>query len=74
LLDELELELPDHQSELVLVDVFVEVFVLVLPAMAAPLDIARAVAKQRAGIRTFLTSHSPNPSMLDPSEPNLNGA
>jgi hypothetical protein len=57
LLDELELELPDHQSELVLVEVFVEVFVLVLPAMATSLNTASATPRQTTDIQVALMFH-----------------
>jgi hypothetical protein len=51
--DEFELELLDEWSELELVELLVEVFVLVLPATAAALDIAIATARHRADIELF---------------------
>jgi hypothetical protein len=54
LLEELELELLEFPSELVLVDVFVEVFVLVFPAADIPLPVARIIARPNADIAVLL--------------------
>jgi hypothetical protein len=79
LLDEFELELLDHTSELVFVDALFEVFVLVLPASAlvAPKRIMTAAptAADVARLRRFMATSKANvrarASRLRP-EPDLN--
>ena len=59
LLEELELELLEFPSELVLVDVFVEVFVLVFPAADISIPVARIIARPNADIAVLFMGAPP---------------